>query len=54
LVKLFAEIKFKKNCSEEVTFDLQEALDYYEDEYELKFFEELPSTAERTHEMDKF
>lgn len=45
MVKIFAEIKFKKDGKEEVTFDLQEALDYYEGEFELKFFEELPSNG---------
>jgi hypothetical protein len=44
-MKLYVEIKFTMEDQVAVLFDLQEALEYFEQTYELRYFEELNTEA---------
>jgi hypothetical protein len=47
MVKLVAEMKLKDKV--ETSFDLEEAINYFEGVHELRYFEELPSDSYNQH-----
>jgi hypothetical protein len=49
MVKLFAEIKLKKENSKMAVFDIEEAISYFDEVFEVRYFEELPSSEHHNH-----